>query len=99
MLHYRRECAQPERDHSNRRTVDAALSTPHALRHEAVLGRTVKRLALRAHRLAPARVSLALLHEAHLSSAVKRLAVRAHRLAIAGLRRCRTYREASNQRR
>jgi len=76
-----------------------ALSTPHALRHEAILGRTVKRLAVRAHCLAPAGVPLALLHEAHLSGAVKRLAGRAHRLAIAGLRRRRTDREAGNQRR
>ena len=76
-----------------------ALSSPHALRHEAVLGRTVKRLAFRAHCFASAGVPLALLHKAHLSSAVKRLAVRAHRLAVAGLRRSRTDREAGNQRR
>ena len=76
-----------------------ALSSPHALGHEAVLGRTVKRLALRAHCFASAGVPFALFHEAHLYSAVKRLAVRAHRLAVAGLRRCRTDREAGNQRR
>ena len=72
------------------------LSTPHALRHEAVLGRTVKRFAIGAHRLASAGVTLALPHKAHLSSAVKRLAVRAHRLAIAGLRCSRTDRETCN---
>ena len=70
------------------------LSRPHTLFHEAVLGRTVKRLAFRAHCLACAGVPFALLHEAHLSSAVKRLAVRAHRLAVAGLSRSRTDREA-----
>jgi hypothetical protein len=75
-----------------------ALRAPHALRHEAVLGRTVKRLALRAHRFASAAIPLALLHEAHLSSAVKRFTVRAHRLAVAGLRRSRTDGEAGNQR-
>jgi hypothetical protein len=75
-----------------------ALSAPRALRHEAVLGRTVKRLAVRAHCFASAGVPLALPHKAHLSSAVKRLAVRAQRLAVAGLRRGRTYREACNQR-
>jgi hypothetical protein len=64
----------------------SALSAPHALRHEAVLGRTVERLAVRAHCFTSAGVPLALLHEAHLGSAVKRLAVRAHRLALAGLR-------------
>jgi hypothetical protein len=61
--------------------------------------RTVGELAVRAHCFASAGVPLALLHEAHLSSAVKRLAVRAHRLAVAGLRSCRTDREACNQRR
>jgi hypothetical protein len=66
--------------------VIASLSRPHTLFHEAVLGRTVKRLAFCAHCFASAGVPLALLHEAHLSSAVKRLAVRAHRLALAGLR-------------
>jgi hypothetical protein len=76
----------------------SALSAPHALRHEAVLSRTVKRLAVGAHRLASAGVSLAFLHKAHLSRAVKRLAVRAHRLAVAGLRRSRADREAGNQR-
>ena len=75
-----------------------ALSTPHTLRHEAVLGRTVKRLALRAHCFASAGVPLTLPHEAHLSSAVKRLAIRAHRLTVAGLRRSRTDREAGDQR-
>jgi hypothetical protein len=60
----------------------ASLSSPHALRHETILGRTVERLAVRAHCFASAGVPLALLHEAHLSSAVKRLAVRANRLAI-----------------
>ena len=79
--------------------VTASLSRPHTLFHEAVLGRTVKRLAFRAHCFASAGVPLALLHEAHLGSAVKRLAVRAHCLAVAGLRRCRTDREAGNQHR
>jgi hypothetical protein len=53
-----------------------ALSTLHALRHEAIFGCTVKRLAFRTHRFASTGVPLALLHETHLSSAVKRLAVR-----------------------
>ena len=73
--------------------VTASLSRPHTLFHEAVLGRTVKRLAFRAHRFASAGVPRALLHETHLGSAVKRLAVRTHRLAVAGLR------EAGNQHR
>jgi hypothetical protein len=76
-----------------------ALSTPHTLRHEAVLGRAVKRLAVRHHRLTCAGVTLALLHEAHLSSAVKRFAARANCVAIAGLCCCRTDREAGNQHR
>ena len=79
--------------------VIAFLSRPHTLFHEAVLGRTVKRLALRAHCFASAGVPLTLPHEAHLSRAVKRLAVRAHGLAIAGLRRSRTDRKAGNQHR
>ena len=79
--------------------VTASLSRPHALCHEAVLGRTVKRLAFRAHRFASAGVPRALLHETHLGSAVKRLAVRTHRLAVAGLRYCCTDREAGNQHR
>ena len=101
ILHYRRECAQSEATPYSVSPVghSRALSTPHALRHEAVLGRTVKRLAFRAHCFASAGVPLALLHEAHLSSAVKWLAVRAHRLAVAGLRRSRTDREAGDQRR
>ena len=72
-----------------RHAAPGALSSPHAIRHEAVLGRTVKRLAVRAHRFASAGVPLALPHKAHLSSAVKRLAVRGHRLAVAGQRRSR----------
>jgi hypothetical protein len=79
--------------------VIAFLSRPHTLFHEAVLGRAVKRLALRAHCFASAGVPLTLLHEAHLGSAVKRLAVRTHRLAVAGLRYCCTDREAGNQHR
>jgi len=79
--------------------VTASLSRPHALCHEAVPGRTAKRLAFRAHRFASAGILLALLHETHLGSAVKRLAVRTHRLAVAGLRYCCTDREAGNQHR
>jgi hypothetical protein len=75
------------------------LSTPHTLRHEAILGRAVQRLALRTHRLASAGVSLALLDETRLGGTVERLAGRTHRLALAGLCRCRTDREAGNQRR
>jgi hypothetical protein len=71
---------------SDRTHAAPALSSPHALRHEAVLGRPVKRLAVRAHCFASAGVPLALLHEAHPGSAVERLAARAHRLAIARLR-------------
>jgi hypothetical protein len=41
-----------------------ALSRPHALRHQATLGRTAKRLAVRAHCFASAGVPLALPHEA-----------------------------------
>ena len=50
-----------------------ALSSPHAFRHKAVLGRTVQRLAFRAYRFAAAGIPLALLHEARLSRTVKRL--------------------------
>ena len=74
-----------------------ALSSPHALRHEAILGRSVQRLALTAHRLARTGVSLALLHKAHLGSTVERLAVRTHRPTITGLRRCSANGEAGNQ--
>ena len=73
------------------------LSAPHALRHKTVLGRTVKRLAFRAHCFACAGVTLALLHKAHLSRAVKWLAVRAHGLAITRLGRSRTDREAGDR--
>jgi hypothetical protein len=58
----------------------------------------VERLAVGAHRLASAGVSLALLHEAHLCGAVKRLSVCTHRPAVTGLRRSRTDREAGDQR-
>jgi hypothetical protein len=75
------------------------LGRPLALPHEAVLGRTVKRLALRAERFGPTGVTLALPHKAHLSRPVKRLAVRTYCLAITGLRRSRANREAGNQRR
>jgi hypothetical protein len=74
-----------------------ALSSPHALGHEAILGRTVQRLALAAHRLARTRVLLALLHKAHLGSTVERLAVCAHRLAVARLRRSSPNYEAGHQ--
>jgi hypothetical protein len=53
---------------SDRTHAAPALSSPHALRHEAVLGRTVKRHAVRAHCFASAGVPLALLHEAHLAA-------------------------------
>ena len=58
-----------------RHAAPGALSSPHALRHEAILGRTVKRLAVRAHCFTSASVPFALLDEAHLSSALKRLTV------------------------
>jgi hypothetical protein len=77
----------------------SALSAPHALRHETVLGRTVKRLAFCAHCFASAGFPFALLHEAHLSGAVKRLAVCAHRMAVTRLRCGRADREAGNHRR
>jgi hypothetical protein len=74
-----------------------ALSSPHALGHEAILGRSVQRLALAAHRLARTGVSLALLHKAHLGSTVERLAVRTHRPTVTRLSRRSANSEASNQ--
>ncbi len=74
-----------------------ALSASRALHYKAPLGRTVKRLALRAHCFSLAGVALALPHEAHLGRAVKWLAIRTHRLAISGLRRSRSDREADYQ--
>jgi hypothetical protein len=47
------------------------LRSRHALPREAFLGRTVKRLALRARGFSLAGVALALPHEAHLGRAVK----------------------------
>jgi hypothetical protein len=63
-----------------------ALSGPHALRHKAILSRTVERFTFCAHGFTQAGVSLALLHEAHFGSTVKRLSIRTYRLAIARLR-------------
>ena len=100
-MQYLHGCAQSERDRCrDRRPVEprlSALSTPHAIRDEALFGRTVKRFAFRTHRFASTGVSLALVHKAHLRGTVKRLTVRAHRLAVTGLRRSRTDRERRNQ--
>ena len=68
------------------RLAECALSALHTLRHEAVFGCTVKRLAFCAHCFAFAGVPLALLHEAHFSGAVKWLPVRTHCLVLTGLR-------------
>jgi len=76
----------------------AALSRPHALRHEALLGRTVKRFAFRTHRFASTGVPFALFHETHLRGTVERLTARAYRLAVTRLRGSRTDRETGNQR-
>src|SRR4029077_12213388 len=77
-------------------SIPARLSSPLAFRQEAVFSRAVKRLALFAHCLAFAGISLALLHKAVFGRAVERLAVAAHRTAFAGLRQSGADRQRGN---
>jgi len=101
-MQYLHGCAQSERDRCrDRRPVEprlSALSTPHAIRDEALFGRTVKRFAFRTHRFASTGVPFALFHETHLRGTVERLTARAYRLAVTRLRGSRTDRETGNQR-
>ena len=75
----------------------AALSRPHALRHEALLGRTVKRFAFRTHRFASTGVPFALFQEAVERGASQGLAILVNRFGCARfLRHCRAERQGRN---
>jgi hypothetical protein len=75
----------------------ACLSSPFALRHEAVFGCAVKRLSFFADCFVFAGFPLALFHKAVFGGAVKWLAVAAHSAAFAGLRHSGADRKTNNQ--